>query len=157
MYAKHLTPSIKFVRHNSTIPTIMSYIKDKGTAIPFASRVLNKEEFDKYELFRNIKLGNYKWLDDHLNKIPLKQEEKMTAISYINGLKEQPYSVPNCFIGYWCTKFGISVMLSSVSMVVPAVAGLGNKSDLIGESIVAGSTLGFVGMNIAGRRKVDIS
>lgn len=143
----------QLVKHNSTIPTVMSYIKDKGTAIPFASNILTKEEFDKYELFRNIKLGNYKWLDNHTAQNPLKQEEKSTVVSYINGLKEQPYSIPNCFIGYWCTKFGFTTMVYSISMIFPAIAGISTVaggSTIVGGSIITGSTAGLIGMNAIG-------
>ena len=132
----------QLVKHNSTIPTVMSYIKDKGTKIPFASNILTKEEFDKYELFRNIKLGNYKWLDNHTTQNPLKQEEKSTIVSYINGLKEQPYSIPNCFIGYLCTKFGFTT-LTGISIVV-------GGSNIVGGSIITGSTAELIGTNAIG-------
>jgi putative Mn2+ efflux pump MntP len=44
-------------------------------------------------------------------------------IKYINGLKEQPYSVPNIGIGYISTWFGLSSIYYSVTGVLVPLLG----------------------------------
>jgi hypothetical protein len=147
---KHLLNNQSAMR-NSTISTIASYIKDKGNEIPLSSFVLKKEEFNRYELFRNIKLGNCKWLDNHITQNPLKEEEKSTVVSYINELKQQPYSIPNCFLGYFYTKIGFSAIVYSVPMIFPAaISVMGGNLNVLSGTIFTGSTLALIGMNVVG-------
>lgn len=64
-------------RSNSTIPTILSYMKDKGTEIPFAHKLLTHDEFERYTLYTKVKKGDYIWLIEHIDQNPLQQEEKL--------------------------------------------------------------------------------
>ena len=111
------------VRYSSALPTLISYIKDKGTEIPFAKKFLEPDEFERYTLYTKVKKGDYKWLKDHIQSNPLQKEEKVTMIKYIEGLKEQPYSVPNLAIGYISSWFGINTIYFSINgMLVPLVS-----------------------------------
>lgn len=110
-------------RYNSTIPTILSYMKDKGTEIPFAKKFLAEDEYERYTLYTRVKKGDYEWLKTYVNENPLQQEEKTTITKYIQGLKEQPYSVPNLGIGYITIKFGLSSIYYSVTGVLIPLLG----------------------------------
>jgi hypothetical protein len=103
------------VRHNSSLPPILTYIKDKGTEIPFASKLLTEEEYTRYILYRQVKKGNYKWLKEYVKLNPLMEEEKQTIVKYIHDLKGQPFSVPNLGIGYICTSFGTNTIYYSAT------------------------------------------
>jgi hypothetical protein len=98
-------------------------MKDKGTEIPFAHKILAKDEFERYTLYTKVKKGDYLWLKSYVQENPLQPEEKTTIIKYINGLKEQPYSVPNLGIGYIATWFGInSIYYSTTGVLIPMLA-----------------------------------
>jgi hypothetical protein len=101
----------------------LSYVKDKGTEIPFAHKILKDDEYERYVLYTKVKKGDYVWLKEHLKTNPLQNEEKETMVKYINGLKEQPYSVPNIGIGYVSAWFGFSSIYYSVTgVLVPLLA-----------------------------------
>lgn len=110
-------------RNNSTLPAVLSYMKDKGTEIPFANKILTKDEFERYTLYTRVKKGDYVWLKSYVQENPLQLEEKATIVKYINGLKEQPYSVPNLGIGYISTWFGINSIYYSVTKVLIPILG----------------------------------
>jgi hypothetical protein len=110
-------------RHNSTLPAVLSYMKDKGTEIPFAHKILTNDEYERYTLYTRVKKGDYRWLKTYVEANPLLQEEKITMIKYINGLKEQPYSVPNLGIGYISAWFGLSSIYYSVTGVLVPLLG----------------------------------
>ncbi len=100
------------VRHSSSVPsTLVSYMKDKGIYIPMAHRVLKPDEYLKYNLYRKIKLGEHKWLDEYVSAHPLEQEERTSLTEYISDLKKQPYSIPNFGMGYILSKFSIGAFL----------------------------------------------
>lgn len=153
MLHKFTIPSKSFVRHNSTISTLLSYAKDKSIIIPFADIILSKKEYDKYQIFRNIKLGNDEWLKQYVNVMNPKQEERVTITDYIKSLKEQSYSIPNCFIGYLSIKFGCYSILYSLPIISPMIFGGAltfDASHLLGGSLITGSALGLIALNISG-------
>jgi len=97
---RHGSRSRHGLRHNSTIPALVAYIKNPGIFVPFAEHVLQGNEIHQYNLFRTIKLGNCQKLEKLLEETPSTQAEKETLVSTIRDLKSQPYSVPNFLIGY---------------------------------------------------------
>lgn len=140
---------IKNVRYNTTVP-FLSYIKDKGTDIPFAKNILKKDEYDRYVLYTQLKKGNVEWLRDHIKDYPLKSEERETIVSYIKGLKEQPYSVPNLAMGYVTTSFGLNTLYYSVTGVfIPVLATPVLSSQYL--VFLSGLTsMGIIGLDIFG-------
>jgi hypothetical protein len=118
------------MRHNSTLPTLVSYMKDKGIYIPASKKILSESEYKKYELYRQIKLGDHVWLNEHLSSSPPGDEEKDSLIEYVNDLKKQPYSIPNFFIGYVICKSSImsfyyaAAGLTQLSPGIPFFAGV---------------------------------
>ena len=96
-------------RHNSAfIPNMVSYFKDKGTWVPGAKHVLSHDEYERYKLFRTIKLGKKNELDDILKKDKFTNVSKDTLISFTEELQKQPYSIPNFLLSWWGIQYGTS-------------------------------------------------
>jgi len=138
------------IRKNSNLPTILSYIKDKGTEIPFAHKILTSDEYERYILYTKVKKGDCNWLKSYVEKNPLQPEEKTTIIKYINGLKEQPYSIPNLGISYISVWFGINSIYYSVTGVLIPI--LGNNAIINQENLqfLNNLTAGSVVLNFIG-------
>jgi hypothetical protein len=119
------------IRHNPAVP-FLSYIKDKGTQIPFARQILKEDEYERYQLYTELKKGNVDWLREHVKTRPFKKEEKETVISYIKGLKDQPYSIPNIAMGYFSSSFGFNAIYYSISGVfLPIISAPAWQSDYL--------------------------
>lgn len=144
------------IKHNSTMP-ILSYIKDKGTAIPFANLILKPDEYQRYVLYTNLKKGNVEWLREHIKDYPLKTEERETIVTYIKGLKEQPYSVPNLVMSYVATSFGLNTLYYSVTGVLLPTLSIISSPILLSQfsAFLSGLTsAGLIGFNVIGSASI---
>jgi hypothetical protein len=142
MLSRRLIHTVPYIRSNSTVASFTQYFKDKGMAIPFASKILNSDEYARYQLFRQIKLGEHEWFDNHTSLYPLKKEEKQTLVKYIDGLKDQPFNVPNVLIGYYGIWLGYEILLRSASLGRSVMSEY--MADHIGFLMFSGSSLGYV-------------
>lgn len=142
----------KLIRYNSSVP-FLSYIKDKGTDIPFAKNILKTDEYDRYVLYTQLKKGDVEWLREHIKYYPLKTEERETIVSYIKGLKEQPYSVPNLAMSYITTSFGLNTLYYSFAGVFVPVLPILSSPILSAQysAFLSGVTgIGLIGLDILG-------
>lgn len=99
-------------RHNSAfIPNMVSYFKDKGTCVPGAKHVLSPDEYERYKLFRTIKLGKKNELDEILKKDKFTNVGKDTLVSFTEELQKQPYSIPNFLLSWWGVQYGTSCIM----------------------------------------------
>ena len=138
------------IRHSSTLPnTIISYIKDKGIYIPMADRILSPKEYSKYELYRNIKLGDVNWLNEYTSKNPLGKEEKVSLTEYITDLKKQPYSIPNFAIGYAMAKFSFVSFTYATSLSMAGFTDLVSNVSVLRSFFGVGGTLFNVGITLS--------
>lgn len=142
MLSRKIIRTVPQIRSNSTVASFTQYFKDKGIAIPFASKILNPDEHSRYQLFRQIKLGEHRWLDNYTSSHPLKKEEKQTLVKYIDGLKDQPFNVPNVLIGYYGIWLGYEILLRSVS--IGQSGWTQYMTDNIGFLTFSGSSAGFI-------------
>lgn len=143
MLSRRIIHSTPLVRSNSTVASFTQYFKDKGMVIPFASKILNQDEHSRYQLFRKIKLGDHQWLNNYTTLYPLKKEEKQTLIKFIDGLKDQPFNVPNVLIGYYGIWLGYEIVLRSATIGILGMSGY--MTGDIGFLTATGSFLGTLG------------
>lgn len=94
--------SIRNVNMLATVPEfVKSYMKDKGTEVPFAKQVFTDKEYKTYEIYRNVKIGKYDFLNNYIKTQNPTNEEIKSITDYVLDLKKQPYNIPNFVLGYF--------------------------------------------------------
>ena len=103
--SQHFSPVGVQARHAAAgIPALVSYFKNPGMYVPFSRFILKSDEYDRYNMYRTIKLGDTNKLKQLLRDKPVTQEEKETYLEATRSIKDQPYSIPNFMIGWWYLK-----------------------------------------------------
>lgn len=106
----------------------LSYL-NKHIKIPFADKILSKEQYEKYELYEHVKKADFVWLEEYLknNNSSEKYNEVINCIKYT---KENPTNIMNFVIGGTSFYFGTNIWCLSLS------------------SLAIGYSFGMVGMDM---------
>ena len=105
-------------RYNSAlIPSMVSYFKDKGTCVPGAKYVLSSDEYERYKLFRTIKLGKIDELSEIIKRDKYTNVSKDTLKSFTEDLQKQPYSIPNFLFSWWGIQYGATGIMIFVNHI----------------------------------------
>lgn len=141
-YTRFTTHIAKNIRTNSIITTAAYRFgwNRQDIIIPIAYKILSKEEHEKYILYRSIKSGNIKFVENYFRFNNLSEEEKISLIKYVKTIINNPINYVNYIIGAASQCVGIGSIIASIQWSMRAVP-------LILETISNG---GCFGLGVAG-------